>query len=109
MGSGYRWKTAASVLADIAAIAMKYDRNGVDLRFFNEPLEDNERKNLTTTEQLMDLFSRVEPDGPTLTADMLEEELSEYMHGYTHGEVKKSLNLIVLTDGEYRPDQKVED
>ncbi|KAL8705721.1 MAG: hypothetical protein Q9201_001155 [Fulgogasparrea decipioides] len=106
---GYRWKTAAKVLADVASIAVKYDRNGVDLRFLNEYLEDDERKNLVSADQVMDLFSRVTPNGPTLTADILEEELSEYMHEYTHDRHKKSLNLIVLTDGEPEPGQKVED
>lgn len=106
---GRRWYIASKVLADVAAIAVKYDRNGVDLKFFNEPLEDEERKNIDTAEKVMGLFSRIEPDGPTLTANVIEEELNEYMYRYSLDRSIKGLNLIVLTDGEPKRGQKVED
>ncbi|KAL8671444.1 MAG: hypothetical protein Q9168_004050 [Polycauliona sp. 1 TL-2023] len=106
--NGRRWKTTCKVLADIASIAVQYDRDGVDVRFFNNYLDDSERKNLNTSAKVMDLFSRTEPDGPTLTADILDEELNEYMYEYQQDRHKKGLNLIILTDGEPDKGQDVE-
>ena len=107
--AGIRWKTAAKVLARIAAIAIKYDRNGVDIRFFNDDLEDDRGQNIKDAEKVMDLFSAVEPEGPTLTADVLEVTLNAYMYEYGQNRRKKPLNLIILTDGEPDPDQNVEE
>ncbi|KAL8808730.1 MAG: hypothetical protein Q9223_003734 [Gallowayella weberi] len=106
---GRRWFTASKVLADVADIAVKYDKDGVDLKFFNAYLEEDERKNINTSEKVMELFSKVEPDGPTLTADLLEEELNEYMYEYNRNRSKKGLNLIILTDGEPERGQNVEE
>ncbi|KAL2054740.1 hypothetical protein ABVK25_005044 [Lepraria finkii] len=106
---GGRWETAKKVLADIAAIAVKYDRNGVDIRFFNADLDDVERLNLDSAEKVMKLFDNVEPEGPTPTADVLEIELKNYIFKYRRNRNTKSLNLIVLTDGEPDSDQQVAD
>ncbi|MCJ1433324.1 hypothetical protein MMC27_002684 [Xylographa pallens] len=56
----------------------------------------------------MSLFKEMIPTGPTLTADILDEELSDYMHELRRDWNRKVLNLIVLTDGEPSPGQKVE-
>lgn len=101
---GPRWKTTAHILAKIASIATKYDENGVDIRFFNKYIGDAERRNLTSADQVMKLFSKVVPEGPTLTADILDEELNEYMFDYRKDRRRKGLNVILLTDGE--PDRK---
>ncbi|KAL8996885.1 MAG: hypothetical protein Q9169_003696 [Polycauliona sp. 2 TL-2023] len=106
--NGRRWRTTCRVLDDIAKIAVKYDKDGVDIKFFNNYLDDDERKNLNTSEKVMDLFSKTQPDGPTLTADILDEELNEYMYEYEQDRHKKGLNLIVLTDGEPDKGQDVE-
>ena len=105
---GIRWKITSEVLASIASIAVIYDKDGVDLRFFNNYLSDEERLHLDSSEKVMKLFKTVQPDGPTLTADVLEEELSNYFFEYTQNRHKKGLNLIVLTDGEPEPGQNVE-
>lgn len=105
---GRRWYTASKALADTAAIAVRYDRDGIDVKFFNEPLEDNEGKNITSSERVMELFSKVQPEGPTLTADLLEAELNEYMYQYDRNRSKRGLNLIILTDGEPEEGQDVE-
>lgn len=104
---GSKWKTVSLVLARIVAIAVKYDEDGVDIRFFNKRLPDADRKHLNTTEKVMKLFGRVEPRGPTLTADLLEEELSSYMRKLIKDPDGKGLNLIVLTDGEPKTGQNV--
>ena len=106
---GPRWKITSEVLAEIASIAIRYDKDGVDLRFFNNYLDDEERLNLDSSGKVMDLFRSVQPDGPTLTADVLEEELNNYVYEYTQNRHKRGLNLIVLTDGEPDPGQMVEE
>ncbi|KAL8950815.1 MAG: hypothetical protein Q9222_003162 [Ikaeria aurantiellina] len=105
---GRRWLTTSRVLADVASIAVHFDQNGVDVKFFNEPLDPDEGNNLTTSEEVMALFSRVSPAGPTLTADILDEQLNEYIYEYEKDRRKKGLNLIVLTDGEPEKGQDVE-
>lgn len=107
--NGRRWKIAKHVLDEIVPIAVKYDKNGVDVRFFNEFLENEERKNITSPEKVIELFkSATPPEGETPTADMLEIELNEYIHEYKLNRSIKGLNLIVLTDGEPSPGQDVE-
>lgn len=107
--NGRRWKTAKQVLDEIVPIAVKYDKNGVDVRFFNAYVENEDRKDITSPEKVMELFkSATPPEGETPTADMLEIELNEYCHDYKINRSIKGLNLIVLTDGEPSPGQDVE-
>jgi len=105
---GPRWNTTAHVLAKIASIAIKYDQNGVDIQFFNKYINDAERRNLTSADQVMKLFGKVVPEGPTPTADILDGELNEYMFEYRKDRRKKGLNVIILTDGEPERKQDVE-
>ena len=99
-----RWSTTRQVLADIVSIAVKYDENGVDVKFFNKPIKEEDRTGLDTTSKVMQLFARnTPPKGGTLTADVLGKVLNEYMARYRENRNIKGLNLIVLTDGE--PDQ----
>ena len=107
--SGNRWTITKQVLAKIASIAVLYDRNGVDIRFFNTYMEDDERLNLTSAQTVMSLFDQVDPKGPTPTADVLQYELNEYVYEYKKNRHRKGLNLIVITDGEPDSGQKVED
>ena len=97
---GPRWDTTKHVLAKIASIAVLHDRDGVDIRFFNYYLEDDERLNLDSAEKVMNIFDQVDPFGSTRTADVLERELNDYMFEYRKNRRRKGLNLIVLTDGE---------
>ncbi|KAL8688757.1 MAG: hypothetical protein Q9218_005411, partial [Villophora microphyllina] len=108
MGSPHRWKTVQKVLDKIVSIAVKYDQDGVDVRFLNGYLPVSERTNLNSSEKVMALFSKVEARGPTLMADILEEELNEYMKKYREDSDVKGLNLIVLTDGEPERGQRVD-
>ncbi|KAL8840445.1 MAG: hypothetical protein Q9170_001321 [Blastenia crenularia] len=105
-----RWKTTARVLAAVVDIAVRYDDDGVDVKFFNKRIKKEERTNLNTTEKVMSLFAKNNPPrGGTLTADVLEEVLREYMSRYRRDPDIKGLNLIVLTDGEPDPEQDVEE
>ena len=105
---GPRWTTTKQVMAHIASIAVKYDKNGVDVRFFNNYAEDEDRLNLDSAEKVMSLFDNLETDGSTPTADTLDIELNEYIHEYKINRHIKGLNLIVITDGEPSPGQDVE-
>lgn len=107
--AGLRWKTTAKVLAEIASIAVKYDGDGVDVRFLNKDLEDKERLNLDSSEKVMKLFRNVTPTGPTPTADVLWTELKQYLDKLRENGDRKRLNLIVLTDGEPDDVQEVEE
>lgn len=106
--NGRRWTTTKSVLAQIASIAVNYDKDGVDVRFFNAYLDAEKRLNLDSAEKVMSLFKNLEPEGETPTADTLETELNEYVHEYKKNRRIKGLNLIVITDGEPSHDQDVE-
>ena len=105
---GRRWETTQHVLAKIASIAVLHDKNGVDIRFFNEHLEDEERLQLDSAVKVMNVFAKVEPYGSTPTADVLERELKDYVYEYRNNRHRKGLNLIILTDGEPDPGQDVE-
>lgn len=107
--SGHHWKVTAEALAKIADIAVKYDRDGVDVRFFNHFLKSEERKNLDSSQKVMALFERVKPEGTTPTAETLEIELNEYLNKFENNRDQKMLNLIMLTDGEPDVHQNVED
>ena len=102
------WTTTKEVMAKIASIAVRYDKNGVDVRFFNAYIDDEERLNLDSAEKVMSLFENLEPEGSTPTADTLEVELNEYVHDYKNNRHIKGLNLIVITDGAPSPGQDVE-
>ena len=97
---GPRWDTTKHVLAKIASIAVEHDRDGVDIRFFNEYLEDADRLHLKSAVTVMSIFDKVQPYGSTPTADVLERELQDYIYEYKSNRHRKGLNLIILTDGE---------
>ena len=105
---GRRWATTKSILAQIASIAVNYDSDGVDVRFFNAYPDAEKRLNLDSAEKVMSLFTNLEPEGETPTADTLETELKDYVHEYKKNRRIKGLNLIVITDGEPSPGQDVE-
>ena len=104
--AGYRWAITSTVLARITEIAVIYDKDGVDIRFFNAYLEDEKRLGLNSSEKVMKLFNEITPSGPTPTADKLEEELGLYLNKLREKQTGKRLNLIVLTDGE--PDEEAQ-
>ena len=106
--AGARWLLTKQVMARIASIAVMYDKNGVDVRFFNAYVENEDRMNLDSAEKVMKLFDNLYPDGETPTADTLEIELNEYIHDYKTNRHIKGLNLIVITDGAPSPGQNVE-
>lgn len=107
--AGPRWSTTSKVLAKIATITAFYNKDGIDVRFFNTYSEDEERVNLNSSEKVMRLFRSVTPDGGTPTADILEDELSQYLAKFRVKRNRKKLYLIVLTDGQPDDVQAVEE
>lgn len=106
--NGPRWRLAREALTAVVDRAIRYDTNGVDIRFFND--KDHRGDNLTTARQVIHLFDRVQPDGVTPMEDAIDDELNEYMVRYKEGgRATKKLNLIVLTDGEPNLDDNVEE
>lgn len=107
--AGPRWRTTSRVLKNITEIAVAYDKNGVDIHFFNEPLEDGEGKDVKDPTEIMRIFDHVTPDGSTPTARALDDLLSEYVWALEQNRNQKGLNLIVLTDGQPDHGEKVEE
>ncbi|KAI9712117.1 MAG: hypothetical protein M1820_001826 [Bogoriella megaspora] len=107
--AGRKWARTKKVMAKIASIAVKYDTNGVDVSFFNNPVEDKKRTNLKSIDDVMNLFRDLYPEGETPTADKLDEELNEFCYEYKQDRKIKGLNLIILTDGAPSEGQDVEE
>ncbi|KAL8717435.1 MAG: hypothetical protein Q9225_005321 [Loekoesia sp. 1 TL-2023] len=104
------WPTTARVLANIISIVIKYNDDGVDVKFFNKWIKKDNRTNLNTTDKVMALFAINTPlKGATLTADVLEEVLNDYMFRYRRDRNIKGLNLVVLTDAKHKLDQDMID
>ena len=104
---GPRWRLAREALTAVVDRAVRYDTNGVDIRFLND--KDHRGDNLKTAAQVMHLFDRVRPEGVTPMEEAIDDELNGYMVRYKErGRAMKKLNLIVLTDGEPNEDDDVE-
>ncbi|KAG9082673.1 hypothetical protein FRC07_014137 [Ceratobasidium sp. 392] len=100
--SGSRWKEAGNALASVAEKAAIYDPNGIDIHFLNSPEFVQE---VTSQQEVLDLFSSVRPYGPTPTGDRLDQLLGEYITQLEDAKTKglkkmpKPVNFIVITDG----------
>ncbi|KAG8724667.1 hypothetical protein FRC09_015811 [Ceratobasidium sp. 395] len=100
--SGARWKEAGDALASVADKAAIYDPNGIDIHFLNSPESAQE---VTSKEEVVDLFNAVRPYGPTPTGDRLDHLLGEYITQIEDAKTKglkkmpKPVNFIVITDG----------
>lgn len=103
-----KWEITKKLIAEIAPIAVKYDKDGVEVKFINFRPKPEKRKALKCTEDVMRLFKDLEPCGESLIATALERVLSEYCYQFKHDRAIKSLNLIVLTDGDPSPGEDVE-
>lgn len=108
---GSKWDMVKSVMGEIASVAVENDSDGIEVQFFNLFIEPDQRakfKDLKSVEQVMSLFTDIRPDGPSHTADKLEEVLSQYWIDFQTDRQTKGLNIIVFTDGDPGPGQDVE-
>ena len=97
---GPRWDTTKHVLAKITSIAVLHDWDGVDIRSFNEYLEDFERLHLDSADKVMSIVGKVDPFGSFPTEDVLEREPMDSIYEHRSYRHRKGLHHIILTDGE---------
>lgn len=108
---GRSWRETAAALSAIAPICTVYDADGIDIYFLNHRNPGSTHggyTNITTTEDVQNLFQAVRPLGGTPTGTRLNHilrpylnEVAESIERQTHGHevTVKPLNIIVITDG----------
>lgn len=105
---GPLWYEARDALAGIAEVAARYDLDGIDVHFLNNPIVG---QGLRNGAEVRRLFDQTAPYGITPTGEKLEELLLDYLlrleaaknaqlQGDT-GALKriKPVNFLVITDG----------
>ncbi|KAG8904515.1 hypothetical protein FRC01_008703, partial [Tulasnella sp. 417] len=100
---GPRWQQAREALQEIVEMAVKWDRNGVDIYFLNS------RKcatSCTKPERVTKLFDEVSPDGWTPTGARLKQLITPYIDSLSSSGFKRLFKpppkprvYIVITDG----------
>ncbi|KAJ7248877.1 hypothetical protein B0H12DRAFT_1229248 [Mycena haematopus] len=112
-----RWDEAGNALADLAPAAQRYDSDGIDIHFLNDPRSET---GLKTSDAVRTAFDRITPDGFTPTGDRLHQLLNPYITRLEHANIQpdgtptdkktdkeiKRMNLIVITDGVATDDPK---
>lgn len=105
---GPLWFEARDALAGIAEVAARYDLDGIDVHFLNNPIVGRGLRNGAEVKQL---FDQTAPYGITPTGEKLEELLLEYLLkledakaaqlGGDAGALKrvKPVSFLVITDG----------
>lgn len=98
--AGGLWNQALSALAGLLEVATKYDPDGIDVFFLNNPAT---AYNVTNVNNLKSLFDTVQPVGSTPTGTRLEEILLNYLNEYerviSSGGKLRPLSVVVVTDG----------
>lgn len=110
---GHLWKEASDALQELATIATKYDVDGINVHFINDM---DSGIGLTSSAQVAQLFSRVQPRGGTNLGRKLELLTSVYMEKIEQAKKEggmmqvmktcKPVNYVIITDG--RPTDDVE-
>ncbi|KAI9042168.1 uncharacterized protein KD926_006087 [Aspergillus affinis] len=113
---GRRWKEAEDAIAAIAPICTRYDQDGIDVYFLNHRREATRAtggaySNITTADDVREIFNCVEPWGPTPFGKRLHDILGPYLRrvesmegGYGPVDPVKPLNIIAITDGAFTDD-----
>lgn len=95
------WDETRDALTGLVAQAICYDSDGIDLHFFNDVRAST--YGCRTTQQVEEIFRRVEPRRSTPTSNAMKRVLDPYLQklyqSKTNGIQVKPMNLIVLTDG----------
>jgi len=90
------WNQACRALATLAAVASRYDRNGIDVHFLNHKKAG---EHLKSEHDVQDLFSEVSPSGPTPLGECLERVTHQLLKDLDKGKSRKKANYLVITDG----------
>lgn len=93
------WDETRDALIGVVAKSIQYDSDGIDLHFFNDVRAST--YGCRSTEQVREVFRRVEPRRSTPTANALKRVLDPYLQqlrqSKANGGQIKPMNLIVLT------------
>ncbi|KAG8775848.1 hypothetical protein FRC12_001237 [Ceratobasidium sp. 428] len=109
-----RWTEAGNALAGLAATALQYDDDGIEIFLLNAV---NAGKTVKTEQDVQQLFASITHSAGTPTGRRLDELLTAYIIRLEAAKQKagsvdfattgiKPLNLIVITDGEPSDDPK---
>ncbi|PLB48885.1 hypothetical protein P170DRAFT_357405 [Aspergillus steynii IBT 23096] len=110
--SGRRWKEAEDAIAAIAPICTRYDEDGIDIYFLNHRREATRATggaytNITTADDVREIFNSVHPWGATPFGKRLHDILGPYLRrveGMDPMGTVKPLNIIAITDGAFTDD-----
>ncbi|KIO29428.1 hypothetical protein M407DRAFT_242643 [Tulasnella calospora MUT 4182] len=100
---GERWNTAKEALKELVHLAKDWDSNGIDIYFLNSA---STGLGIKTQEEVVELFTRVSPEGWTPTGVTLRSLITPYIESLPSNPrapdavVVKPRNYIVITDGE---------
>ncbi|KAF9459593.1 hypothetical protein BDZ94DRAFT_1171336 [Collybia nuda] len=93
---GIRWREAGKALSSLAAVASKYDSDGIEIQFLNSHTVG---KNVNRTATVKEIFSSVEPGGMTPIGRKLDTLLRAYLAKLEKDPTIKPVNYVVITDG----------
>jgi hypothetical protein len=121
--SGPRWAEAERAISAIAPICTQHDADGIDIYFLNHRRASTASttgaySNITTAEDVREIFHSVHPRGSTPVGRRLMQILQPYLHrvqamqaartpdGYLSDPslYVKPVNIITITDGEFTDD-----
>ncbi|KAJ5091260.1 hypothetical protein NUU61_006130 [Penicillium alfredii] len=114
--SGPRWHEAEEAISAITPICTQYDADGIDLYFLNHRRASHSDptgayRNITTADDVQEIFSGVRPRGATPVGKRLLEILAPYLRqlervqaGDELAGAVKPVNIIAITDGEFTDD-----
>lgn len=102
MSSNGLWKEARDALSGVAATAVQYAREGIDIYFLNT---NTHLRHARTTREVNDLFGVVQPTGACTPIEarleaLITHHLDEFEYHRTRGLPSiKPMNLVIITDG----------
>ncbi|PLN78994.1 hypothetical protein BDW42DRAFT_173782 [Aspergillus taichungensis] len=109
--TGSRWKEAEEAIATIAPICTHHDQDGIDIYFLNHRRSalnnpNGGYMNITTADDVREIFHSVHPHGLTPFGSRLHDLLRPYLRRVESdsGQRVKPLNIIAITDGEFTDD-----
>lgn len=107
---GRGWELVQHILEHSMTVATWYDRNGIDLHFFND--WDSNQNELSDPEKAIRVLKNVDLNGDSPLYDQLCRHLDDYWSRFEKDGRKvefKNYNLIILTDGEPKEEYESSD
>ncbi|KAL9044597.1 MAG: hypothetical protein Q9214_002280 [Letrouitia sp. 1 TL-2023] len=107
---GRGWELVQQILEYSMTVATWYDRNGIDVHFFND--WDSNQNELNDHEKAIRVLKSVDLNGDSPLYDQLCRHLDDYWSRFEKDGRKlefKNYNLIILTDGEPKEEYESSD